>query len=468
MDCITKNAIVNVKDDGTYSIPDVIPGEYILQFTYGDGSIAFTDTNGNPITQDMNGNPINSEIATKIGDTPIRSNYYKSTILTGAAAGATEDNKDVWFMNDIEKTNSIATDATATYYGGGRTSGEEIEDIVGDRIGSDREIYNESSKTTIVINAQSPNMDIQFEYLNSQDRVVEHNVAGSLATDLSGMYFGIIERPHIQMELESNISNVRLTLSNGTSIINGDPTQNISASLAVLDENASYVKIETDPTYLYGSTAEVTYRLKVINKSELDYATEAYYTKGTAGTPDDLVSTQVTKIINYVSDEDANYIRTENGDLANWDPADDRNKYFDPDDLNSSYKEQLLEAANETVNNLYPEGSGRTSSTDYGLVINKLLSTDAEDLGWQTYSEIIGFKNVTFTPQWPDTPLTSGNYKVGDTATPTSEVDNADSTIAITPSTGADRSYTPYIVIGVSVVVILAGGIVLIKKFVLK
>ena len=456
-ECIPNNAIVNVADNGTYSIPDVIPGEYILQFTYGDGSTSFTDTNGNPIT-----------IATKIGENKIRSNYYKSTILTGAAARATEDNKDVWFMNDIGKTNSIAIDATATYYYGDGSS-EYKENIIDDRTSSNREIYNESSETTIVINAQSPNMDIQFEYLNSKDRVVEHNAAGNLATNLTGMYFGIIERPHIKMDLEENISNVALILSNGTQIINGDPNQNISASLAVLDENASYVKIETDPTYLYGSTAEVTYRLKVINKSELDYATEAYYTKGTAGTQDDLVSTQITKIINYVAsgnnepDLDPHYDRAENSSFGSWgETIEGKQAYFSDDAYNNNknYTAKLLET--EQVK-LYPEGSGQTSSTDYGIVINKLLSTDAEDLGWQAYSEIIGFNNVTFTPQWE---YISGNYNMA-TLSP-DEGDDSNATIAITPSTGADRSYTPYIVIGVSVVVILVGGIILIKKFVLK
>ena len=63
-----------------------------------------------------------------------------------------------------------------------------------------------------------------------------------------------------------------------------------------------------------------------------------------------------------------------------------------------------------------------------------------------------------------------GSYKAGDSQKVaqggTSENDNSDSTITITPPTGKNKSYTIFIVIAGSLAVI-AGGVVVIKKFVL-
>ena len=109
-------------------------------------------------------------------------------------------------------------------------------------------------------------------------------------------------------------------------------------------------------------------------------------------------------------------------------------------------------------------GTGN-NKTSYSVTVNKLISNLDDNLGWESYSEIIGLKNVTYTAQYASH---SGNYKAGDTEiTPntTSEPDNANATIAITPSTGADKSYTKYIIAGIALIT-LASGIIIIKKYV--
>ena len=450
-------AVVKVDENGNYALKGIVPGRYYLKFTYGNGKTKIKDLAGNDVN-----------ITTKIEDKEINSNYYKSTILTGPADTATSSNEKTWFLGNIDTTYSVATDNTITYYDKNGNSKPE-ENIITSRTTSTKEMNYTSSQDKAVIEAISPNIDIQFEYVENPE--IQMNTGTVLKTNCTGMYFGIIERPHVEIKLSKEISNIRLTLSNGTTIINGDPRdQNVSESLTSM--NDSYAKIEMDNPYLYGSSAIVTYNLTATNDSELDYATESYYKKGEKGTTEP-VTTTITKVIDYLSNNSSEYVaNSENVKLSNnsndyEDAGYKKADYFDqnPDvrGNNEKYKNQLLIPNEEK---LMPTNAGTgNNKTSYSVTVNKLISNLDDNLGWESYSEIIGLKNVTYTAQYTSH---SGNYKAGDTEiTPntTSEPDNANATIAITPSTGADKSYTKYIIAGIALIT-LASGIIIIKKYV--
>ena len=108
------------------------------------------------------------------------------------------------------------------------------------------------------------------------------------------------------------------------------------------------------------------------------------------------------------------------------------------------------------------------SEGDYIVTVSKLLpSTNTEEnLGWESYSEIIGMTNVTYTPQYTSH---MGSYVAGDTkAYPvgTSEADNVDAVISITPPTGKNKNTVIYIV-AAGALIVIAAGVIIIKKFVL-
>ena len=109
----------------------------------------------------------------------------------------------------------------------------------------------------------------------------------------------------------------------------------------------------------------------------------------------------------------------------------------------------------------------KSSTAEYILTVGRPIGDSDDDAGINNFSEIIGITNATFSPQYYST---SGNYEAGDTLRTaeggTSEDDNTGATIVVTPPTGENRSYTMYIVAGISLIVI-AGGVILIKKFVL-
>lgn len=466
---VKQPASVTVSDsaNGKYELKGVVPGEYYLQFTYGDGTVNFTDINGTPI----------SKVQTKIEDKPepIKSNYYKSTIITGSAKNA-EDKPSTWFLGDIQAgVNSVASDYTGTYYDAkGNVVGEENTNMINSRTTSDKELNYTTSQDKVVINARTPLMDVQFEDHN--DIKISHNDVPTLPEVCSGMNFGIMERPHVDIKLDKEIKNIKLTLHNGTTLINGNPSEQNVSSLAAMSK--SYAKIEFPSDKLFGSDLTITYKLIATNDSEIDYATENYYKYGRVENTDRAVTTTVTKIVDYLSYNECDY---KNPDQANiYRIVDeghdncDKDIYFTSEaeqaNNNNKYKKKYI-LTNLDIK-LKPtkadtSGDRKDSTAEYIATVSRLIGNSDDDAGINNFSEIIGITNVTFSPQYYST---SGNYKAGDTLRTaeggTSEDDNTSATIVVTPPTGENRSYTMYIVAGISLIVI-AGGVILIKKFVL-
>ena len=454
---------VKVEEDGSYVLKGVVPGEYYLQFTYGDGTVKYKDFDGRDITDTI-------KTTIKGATSPIKSNYYKSTIITGSAKDA-EDKPSTWFLGDIQAgVNSVASDYTGTYYDtNGNVVGEENTNMINSRTTSDKELNYTTSQDKVVINARTPLMDVQFEDHN--DIKISHNDVPTLPEVCSGMNFGIMERPRIDISLDKEIKNIKLTLSNGTVMINGDPNkQNISPYLAAM--NKAYSKIEIASDYLYGSDLTITYKMTATNNSEIDYATDRYYKYGEKE-DGKIVTTTVTKIADYLSYNECDY---KNPDQANIDDIVDENDsdntiYFDPDvnEANKKYKKKYILTSSEKK--LIPTKADsrdrKNSTAEYIATVSRLIGNSDDDAGVNNFSEIIGITNATFSPQYYST---SGSYVAGDLVKTaeggTSEDDNTGATIAVTPPTGENRSYTIYIVAGISLIVI-AGGVILIKKFVL-
>ena len=431
----SQDAIIKVKEDGTYSLPGMIPGRYYLKFTYGNGETEYTDLNGNKI-----------EINTKINgeSNPINSNLYKSTILTGNAKNATATNEKSWFIEDIGKNNSVATDKTDIIKNRQKDENKNVE------------LNYSTSQQNAIIDAESPIMDVQFEYVKNPE--IAHNEADKLNSNCTGMSFGIIERPHINIELTKKIKNVKITLQDGSNLINANPAnQNVDSNLSVL--NDANVKIETDKSYIYGSTITVVYSLDAQNKSELDYATEKYYTEGIITEDVKPVTTTVSKVVDYISNKNATYEGQDDNDIFLKDIENE--EYFGKDVINANknYKQSIINIEQDLMPEVANEGKSRTD--EFEFTVSNLLSTSDEILGWESYSEIIGIRNITLTPQ---SICHSGSYIVRDMET--SEADDASAIVSLYTSTGENKNLIIYFMVGTGLLVISV-GIFIIKKFVI-
>ncbi len=417
--------LVDVNENGYYELQGVVPGRYYLQFIYGDGSIKY---------KDMQGNDIDVNVETSINGTKINTSNYKSTIRT---MKNDLSNEKQWFIDNMDNQNeySIAVDSIGYTIDENGNITQKIDDIINYRQTSDKVINHSTSQERFVLNAISPISDINFEYVKNKEIAhndeYDSNGNRKLNSNCSKLDFGIIERPHVELELKKVINNLKLTLQNGTTIINGNPLdQNMSEYVVGLQDN--YSKLEIDKSNLYGSSVEVDYKLSIINNSELDYATRDYYLYGTD--KQNLVTTTVTKIVDYIDGDDGKYNNEVNiiGDGNN--PT-----YFSDTVINNNkkYKSSIIEINKE----LTPKNAnlGNYETPVYDLSITRLLGNFDESMGWGSFTEIIEIKNVTFTPL---NNCKSGNYIVRGE----NEADNDDAVIAIYPKTGENKNYTNYII----------------------
>ena len=448
-----KDAIVKANENGEYTIPDVVPGRYYLKFIYGNGETKYKDLN----------NTISIGTKIKGHDNSINTSQYKSTIMTGEVVNANSSNEKTWFLDEIDKNDSIASDVDITI--------NNITKEIKSRFDENNKnvelnyIYS-TNNNNAVISANSPNMDVHFEYIPEDEinsnLLNDPNVANPLRTNCTGMSFGIIERPHVNITLKKTIKNIRLTLQNGTTIINGNPNgETALPNVARINESNS--KLELDPAYIYGSNAIVTYTLSAHNESELDYASEKYYKYGIntddSGNPLEPIETKVTKIVDYINNQNASYDnQSENVIFYRGEKTD----YFSEEVINANknYKQEIFMPDVGLLPECYDRE--RSSTEEYEFTVNNLLSNSDGILGWESYSEIIGISNITLTPQYE---CRSGSYIVGNKDT--QEADTANATISIYTSTGENKNLIIYYILGASLIIV-ACGVILIKKFVIK
>ena len=403
-------------EDGKYTITGVIPGEYYLQFTY-------TDENAKEMK-------INEEIQDV--------DKWKSTIITSnVVKNAMGSENEKWYLeNEIKNgTYSIAVDENPI-----RT--EELT-------------MNLSTKDeTSTKNAKSPNINIGVEYTTEDESYYNSE---ELISNYNKMYFGIIQRPKTDIQLTKEISNIKISLQNEQNLINGNPTKELKYVRdmdASSDDGSSNVQAEMDSTLIYSSTMNITYKIKVINMSELDYNTSNYYYYGIKEEKDTPVTTTVTKVVDYLN---SSLILDSKENITIHETLDNLYGYITKEVKNSIGNYTILEFGNST-----PLEVEDSYSIEYS--VSRLLSNSDDDLKYDNHAEILEISNVTGTPQSESIP---GNYVPGKSSV-NNEKDGGGAIISIVPSTGEDKSSTIQYIVYTSIgLIILAGGIFLIKKKIL-
>ena len=319
--------------------------------------------------------------------------------------------------------------------------------------------------------ARTPNMSIAVENYNGE------TTDGIKDTDRSRTYdnidFGIVERPRQSFEVNKEISHIKLKLANGQILAEGDPrTETIQ--YVTYPEHGS-LKIEMDSEIIEGATVEITYDIKIANNSERDYDTDKYYNFGIIRSLDKPVSTTINTIVDYLDEKlSTTYQYDANDGEWKYVTAETLRKYTDTeknkditritDDVYDAIKTKhniLINNANVSI----APGESRIVTMN----ASKLLST-SEETTFDNHTELITVSNSVgrfygemSNGKWKST--IPGNYNIDNKDT--SESDNNDygrnrkAQLIIIPSTGQKRIYYA---LGIGCLLILVGGIVIIKK----
>lgn len=489
----------NVTDKGTYKFQGYIPGNYIIRFIYGDGSSYDSVHNG----QDYK----------SVVDSKYNEEWYNKANYTQGASIARD--------NEARRLETMAYSVNVD-----ARKGLLLKLLDGIDVNRFNEV-EKATLTTILENKELTEDNLKTlldDVLNNtwmcaETSKVNVEVDGEKAS-YTDMNFGMEKRPQTKIELKKYITGFKLTASNGQTLVNATVDVNeyfnnpgsISSKIQGIRDNLSvtntYWSYEVSPTdintIVEGANLEYVYDLVVENNSDNDYLSEtlknAYETKNideyatyltntaktvkgeiqegkhtygeylgaqyyAGGTNDNKVKTEVTQLKDYVNDN----LRLVGVNLTPDQYEEKNEKHYV---LNDAYgldekdvKTFILKGTSKKL-----EKDEWTDMSTVTLGKDSLSASGKLDID-NYIAEVIAYTNAA--GRRADTTPANAEFVskgVNGIAARTHEKDEADTArIGIGAATGNDEK-TPYVwlITIVAGIVIVAAGVVITKKYIIK
>ena len=475
--------------NGYYFFDKYIPGNYIIRFIYGDNASTIqTAANGGKNAISYNGQD------------------YKSTIYT-----ANEYEVDSIRFYDLASNAERASKARDNAIR--RLNVNKYSETMNNHIGNVLAAPYATPNDAALIQELRDNtwMYADTAYINAE---IAYNTTG---TDLGesqnttpvykveNIGVGLEERPRTNIVLTKQIENVTITLVNGTVLV--DTANGIRNGIKVVPNvyehseqgkknHLGFWSFEIDDELIQGAELKIYYRLTVDNNGQIDTVGESYNLNNIPsdlreaeamlgnsyyyGTTDytRLVTTSIDKILDYIDESIAFNPETEsnNGvwyDVENIDDLKavgllDAEKVNINDDTSNNTM-----AMTESLSTTYLNPVNNTTTSTL-LVLTKRLGGNSSEYDY-TYGNIAEIIELTNTvgrrdpdqiPGNQDPNIINKNQEIPGTLELENDTDVSEP-FTITTPTGSNQSMVIYIVVGLSAA-ILAVGVVLIKKYVLK
>ena len=249
--------------------------------------------------------------------------------------------KNVEAYSNGDMTNHLA-EILASYesipeYNGTKYTAEEMKNLL-----------NEFMKNTYMV-AESGTIDVNFEYnrTGNEDNVTNtsgtgHDNIGGNNYEMAGHYvlkdldLGLVQRPKSQLKVTKQITNVKLTLANNSTlfdasaratnvlwinhIAHGQDTENeystnknynnslmLNPVVRQNSTNKGKVQLTMDEELMHGSTLQITYAITVANVGEVDYNEEQFYYTGKVADTSTIVKTDPRVLVDYVGTQVHDY-----------------------------------------------------------------------------------------------------------------------------------------------------------------
>ena len=404
--------------NGNYEFTGYIPGQYTITYTWGDKDY--------------------------------KVQYYKGTVYDSSR----DQNNKEWYKDAVDTRKTDAIDN----YEERKAIDKEVANITNHTVGEEvSKAYNgEQSAITITkMNSVTPTMEFSVEY----ETTITDGTADKVEFIVKNVDFGIVERARQKLDLEKRVSTFKVTLANGQVLADAKVTEdgklegttNHMTYMGPSTSGNGYVKLETDDELIEGATLNITYQIKAINQSEVDYMSENYYKYGIK--EGNIATLTPSAIIDYL-DKNLGFEDNDNKDESG----------------NSIWQQiskvKLQEFKAQKVNDggyldnkkiLYtdkiakPIKPGDTKTVD--LKVSKLLSSSTD---------------MTFNNDAEVAKITSNDGQNPPVVPPTyPPVVSAEDSIVV-PSTGANMNYAFPTIVGIVSLVILGIGIFVIKKKIIE
>lgn len=480
---------------------NIIPGDYIIRFKYGNNdATVLTTKNGGKNTVSYNGQDFKSTVYQKDMKNNREVSGYNDKYYNIREAdrfnGNLSDAKDIWDRRN--EVNSYSSSKVTNH----------IAEVLASPYASsvNRNLINELINNTNMT-AETGIIVLEGEYNRTSTNGDRNTSNGKddyrYGNDLNGNYtlnnvdFGLTERPKAQLELSKKVTNVKVTLANGSTLF--DATKGttdlvwVKGSAYKLNDKMSNKKYEEyynkdhryayrskvndlvsgkydstgnnglinvimDEELMHGATIRISYDLTVSNVGETDYTGKDFYYKGT-GT-NNKVTTTANQVIDYV----ANNLQFRSNDNKNngWGTISNS---ISSAGLNSNLTNNVAKYNTIIQTQKFGENSLKPGDSEtVGLVLTQLI-TPENNSDDKTYNNIAEITSISNTVGRRMAYSIQGNQNPDELP---QEVDSSKAEeIAILPPFGIGNIVT-YIAVALGTLVILTVGIVFIKKKVLN
>lgn len=400
---------------------------------------------------------ITQEIVQKIYEETIKQSEVEANRSLGRDLEGNQENPETgtrrWQINEY---------SDMTYKKGTVLDVEGIAQITDSKTRNDR--IKELAETTYM---KAETKEVEFSANNiGKDKIHEVNQA-------------LVERPTARLELTEEITGIKVTLSDGTVII--DTSKGLSKNVMGLEIPNAPVSVYMDEEIMQGATVEVTYKLNVENTGEIDRLSNYF-----EGESDSTITSTAKVIYTYINQNMVYREDNQTGDVT-WtvtEPkeTDENGNEIMPEELSPDTITDVKKGTTMTLRTeglkeveLYPLGSKEVkegegtykSSISSDLILSRLISPEDDESTNLTYDcamEItvrgnkIGRRVIGSIP---------GNHRIEEQGTVISlEADEAVSRrIVITKPLGEDRSKTGLqIALLVATALAISTGMILIYK----
>lgn len=418
------DATTKTNEKGEYKFTGVIPGNYLIRYTYGDTSVIY-NSKGEKV----------SELPPEI---------YKSTIYRGG--NIQESEADLyWYRNEISNK------------GGTRLSdAKDNKNIVNSRIEDKEYTFENSKDDTTSITADTRKFEIDIECDLNEISTNTSEYGANLIYEFNNIDFGIIRRPIQNLEISKRVKSIKITLANGQVVANMQIDENgkvtgekgVVAYVPKTNNSEGLFKVELDNELIQGAHLEVEYAIKVDNtKCEIDYNDENYYYYGTkpSNYTEKYAIATVKKLYDYISSNyDTSINNTQNSE---WTKVETSSIKGTIDNKSYEYIKENNVFTTQYFNNMKP---GTTK--ELMLSAERELSTQGDGLTFNNVVEVVTVGDRKIDEAIP------GNYPEDEPDSDSSEE------IIVTPNTGKNLDFVMPIIIGVTALIVLGVGIFVIKK----
>ena len=420
----------------TFTFNNVVAGDYIVKFTYGDGSVKY------------NGQDYKTTVFKDYGDN-IEYNSTQNSNLSGAA--------DVW--SEREKLNNSSKTMK-------NTKAKSLAD-----------------KENCSMTAETKKIVAEIE-MNSKG-ITEDATYSMPNYTISGVNLGLVERPKAQLELNKTVSNVKVTLADGSILF--DASKGVTVDNVVWKSNTAYniesnkkngiynkkynpnirsndrglIQLSMDQEIMHGASIQITYKLTVKNVGEVDYEGQPFYYTGK--TPENMVTTTPNTVVDYVS----NNLQFNEKNNTDWEVVK-LDKLYKEENSADNYIDQDVKNKAQKINTIVKTNALNTAlepgkSVDTTLVLTQVITPENknDNLTYSNIAEIVEVSNTVGRRM---------AYSIVGNQDPTVDTPGEiDASIAekilILPPFGNGNII--YYILGAVVGIILIGGITLIIKKVL-